>query len=313
MLAFMLAFMFALPFGNAAFAYEEGQINSVSLEEKIDENVLQKFTDETYVNYIIKLKEQGDLQTASEKAAGISLFAKDSPQKSKIRIHNYVLNELIDTAEETQDSLLTYIEKQKEIGSIRSYESFYIVNAISVCSTEEVMQEIAKRTDVEKVVQDQTYTLNYIIPEEAEISTQALDDSMEIPWNLSNINVEQAWDEGYTGNGIVVANMDSGVDYSHPALSESWRGNDSDLTKYSWFDSVNQTAVPTDGDGHGTHVMGTMIGELEDGTNKIGVAPDAKWIAARVFDDEGETTSSTIMRAGEWLIAPTDEDGTPHA
>ncbi|WP_324824024.1 S8 family serine peptidase [Sinanaerobacter sp. ZZT-01] len=313
MLAFMLAFMFVLPFGNAAFAYEEGQINSVSLGEKIDENVVQKFTDETYVNYIIKLKEQGDLQTASEKAAGISLFAKDTPQKAKIRIHNYVLNELIDTAEETQDSLLTYIERQKEIGTIRSYESFYIVNAISVCSTEEVMQEIAKRTDVEKVVQDQTYTLNYIIPEEADISMQALEDSMGIPWNLSNINAEQAWDEGYTGNGIVVANMDSGVDYTHPALSESWRGNDSDLTEYSWFDSVNQTSVPTDGDGHGTHVMGTMVGELENGTNKIGVAPDAKWIAARVFDDEGETTSSTIMRAGEWLIAPTDEAGKPHA
>ncbi|WP_054972496.1 S8 family serine peptidase [Paenibacillus sp. A3] len=70
--------------------------------------------------------------------------------------------------------------------------------------------------------------------------------------------------------------------------------------------------LPYDGDGHGTHVMGTMVGSDPEDANKIGVAPQAKWMAARVFDSNGQTTDSAILDAGEWILAPKDKHGNAH-
>ncbi|MBO1914463.1 S8 family serine peptidase, partial [Microvirga sp. 3-52] len=60
--------------------------------------------------------------------------------------------------------------------------------------------------------------------------------------------------------------------------------------------------TPNDGHGHGTHVAGSAVG----GGNgePIGVAPDADWIAAKIFDDNGRATASGIHQAFEWFLAP---------
>src|SRR5699024_334540 len=59
-----------------------------------------------------------------------------------------------------------------------------------------------------------------------------------------------------------------------------------------------------DSTSHGTHVMGTMVGAEADGSNQIGVAPGAQWIASKVFNAAGETTDSILLDAGEWMLAP---------
>ncbi|GAA3070489.1 hypothetical protein GCM10020254_12850 [Streptomyces goshikiensis] len=94
------------------------------------------------------------------------------------------------------------------------------------------------------------------------------------------------WEQlGVRGEGIVVANIDSGVDYTHPAVNNQYRGKNADGSydhNYNWFDpgGVCASAAPCDNNDHGTHTMGTMVGD-DGGANKIGVAPGAKWIAAK--------------------------------
>jgi subtilisin family serine protease len=97
--------------------------------------------------------------------------------------------------------------------------------------------------------------------------------------------------------------MDTGVDGSHPDLAGRWRGGNN-----SWYDPYGQhPTVPTDVNGHGTATMGVMVGGSAGGT-AIGMAPEARWIAAKIFNDRGRTTTTTVHRAMQWLLDP---DGNP--
>jgi len=107
---------------------------------------------------------------------------------------------------------------------------------------------------------------------------------------------------GYKGLGVTVAILDSGVDATHPDLWEQYRGGTN-----SWFDPFGQHATPFDVAGHGTAVASVAVGRNASGS-AIGVAPDALWIAARVFDDTGYTTVSRIHEVLQWVIDP---DGNP--
>ena len=130
-------------------------------------------------------------------------------------------------------------------------------------------------------------------------------DSVE--WGVANINADDVWNEfGATGEGITVASIDSGVDYDHPALVGHYRGNNGDGTfthDYNFFDAAGACPddAPCDTDGHGTHTMGTMVGD-DGGANQIGVAPGAKWIAA----DGCCPSDAALIASGEWMLAPTD-------
>ena len=81
---------------------------------------------------------------------------------------------------------------------------------------------------------------------------------------------------------------------------------------YNWHDSIHSgggscgadSPAPCDDFGHGTHTMGTMVGD-DGGTNKIGVAPRRKWIGCRNMD-QGVGTPATYTECFQWFIAPTD-------
>ena len=96
--------------------------------------------------------------------------------------------------------------------------------------------------------------------------------------------------------------MDSGVDGGHPALAGRWRGRNGDIAS-SWYAATGENyAEPGDGHGHGTHVTGTILGGPPG--EVVGVAPDAEWIAVKIFRDWGSTTASIIHDGFQWMLAP---------
>lgn len=123
-------------------------------------------------------------------------------------------------------------------------------------------------------------------------------------WNLHAVRAPDLWSQGHTGNGIVVANMDTGVDPLHPDLAAKWRGGAN-----SWYDPHGEHAEPYDPDGHGTQTMGLMVGGSSGGTI-IGVAPDARWIAAKLYNDAGHASYSDIHLAFQWLLDPDGDAAT---
>ncbi len=130
---------------------------------------------------------------------------------------------------------------------------------------------------------------------------------------LTNIAAPRVWSEfGDRGEGIVVASVDSGVQYDHPALVGRYRGNHGDGTfdhNYNWYDptGICPSAAPCDNAKRGTRTMGTMVGDDGAG-NQIGVAPGAKWITAKGCESY-DCSGTSLIAAGQWILAPTDLDG----
>ncbi len=115
-------------------------------------------------------------------------------------------------------------------------------------------------------------------------------------WNLNMINAPEAWNAGYTGKGVVVAVLDTGVQLNHSDLDANiWvnsreipgNGKDDDgngyVDDYRGWDFVADDANPADENGHGTHIAGTIAGE-RNGTGVTGVAYDAKIMPVRVLN-----------------------------
>ena len=100
-----------------------------------------------------------------------------------------------------------------------------------------------------------------------------------VEWGVANINADDVWSQfGVTGEGITVASIDTGADYQHPALVGKYRGNNGDGTfnhNYNWFDAAGScSGAPCDTNGHGTHTMGTMVGD--DGAPTRSASPRAR-------------------------------------
>jgi uncharacterized repeat protein (TIGR01451 family) len=119
---------------------------------------------------------------------------------------------------------------------------------------------------------------------------------------------------GYTGQGVVVAGADTGYQWDHPALKPHYRGwNGITATHdYNWHDAVhdssgdpcgNNSPVPCDPYGHGTHTMGTMVGDDGAG-NQVGMAPGAQWIGCRNMDSAGYGTPARYTECFEFFLAP---------
>lgn len=117
-------------------------------------------------------------------------------------------------------------------------------------------------------------------------------------WNMVAVQANALWSRGYRGAGVVVATMDTGVDLAHPQLRRKWRGGSN-----SWFDPHGEQPTPYDALGHGTQAVGVMVGG-----GGMGVAPDAQWIAVRLFNAAGRASMSDIHLAFQWLLDP---DGDP--
>lgn len=290
------------------------QVNKDIVHSKFQDELTEKFKEDNFAKYIVVLDEQTDTMQVALNAERKAMRQNLSEAEVKKARQNKVVSQLQKHAEVTQKDVINLLKKEKTAGRIKEYHSYYIINAIAVTGNKASAERIASLPEVESVILDQKQKL--IKPEiDESIATYEKSDS-EVEWNIERIGVPDIWKEGINGEGTVIANIDSGVDGLHPALREKYRGYNPDDPdnpnhEFNWHDAVMDRKSPMDSDGHGTHTMGTMVGEEPDGSNKVGAAPGAKWIAVRAFwGDEGY--DSDILEAGEWILAPTDANGVPH-
>ena len=113
----------------------------------------------------------------------------------------------------------------------------------------------------------------------------------EIPWGVKRVNASAAWD--YTmGEGVKVAVIDTGIDYTHPDLAPVFKGG---------YNAVTGGTDPRDDQGHGTHVSGT-VAAARDLKGVVGVAPKVDLYVAKVLDKNGSGQYSWIVDGIEWAI-----------
>ncbi|MEU2199268.1 S8 family serine peptidase [Isoptericola sp. NPDC019482] len=241
--------------------------------------------------FFVVLKDQATLSAPRAKR---SHAARAKATYTELRAH----------AAASQKSLTAYLDSQK-VG----HEDFWIANTVQVTGDADLVAALAKRSDVATVVKEQTYHLDETEATPAGEVTTALAEDGTPEWGVADINADDVWaDYDDRGEGIVIANVDSGVQYDHPDLVANYRGNNGDGTfthDYNFYDPTGTCtdAAPCDNNGHGTHTMGTMVAK-----NGIGVAPDATWIAAKGCEAKS-CSDTSLLKAGQWILAPTDAEG----
>ncbi|RLL46964.1 DUF3823 domain-containing protein [Oceanobacillus piezotolerans] len=313
--------VFSLLTPGLAFANSAGDVTmsvnntKETAAEKVHANVLKQFKEDDKVTFLVKFAEKADPMKVAE-------IARKDAEKASLSAYNLeyiqrsaVISELKTVASTSQEKVLAYLEKEEEKGNAANIHPYYIVNGIAVTATKEVAEKIASFTEVEKVLPDEKRQLVTRIDKEsiqskAEGKTKSKtkqNSPQNVEWSVNRIGAPSVWDMGIDGTGIVVANIDTGVEWDHPALMDKYAGyneitGEVDHT-YSFFDPVNGEEEPYDFDGHGTHTMGTMVGSESDGANQVGVAPGAKWIAVQAFSYDGGFDSD-LLEAAEWILAP---------
>lgn len=217
----------------------------------------------------------------------------------------YVYDTLRAHAEASQRELRAALEARGT-----PYTPLWIVNAIAIRGTAADVAALAGERSVAAMWASQVAELESAPAQSAPGACAA--DADNACWNIARIGASRTWaDFGVRGEGITVANIDSGVRFDHPALIEQYRGNEPGGLRhdYNWYDAYAGQPAPTDSGNHGTHTMGTMVGRgLAPDQPAVGVAPGARWIAVRACSSR-DCSEVDLIRAAQWVLAPTNLAG----
>lgn len=273
---------------------------------KVDESVLRGAANGS-IEFIVFLAKQADLSEA----------ARLSTRTDK---GSWVFRTLRDTAQRSQGGV---IQALQALGV--PYRPYWVANMIWVRGDLGTIEAMAARPDVAQVYANPAVRMSRPIVDHNALEPEA---TQGIEWNISHINAPALWQLGHTGEGVVLGGQDTGYQWDHPALINQYRGWDgqNEDHDYNWHDAIHSgggvcgadSPFPCDDNDHGTHTMGTMVGDDGAG-NRIGVAPGARWIGCRNMN-RGVGTPITYAECYQWFIAPTRVDGSdpdpskaPHA
>jgi subtilisin family serine protease len=255
-------------------------------------------SDSESIKVLVTLDQQADI-------AGLDRMLEERGATLAER-HERVISELMDTATRSQSDLIAELTALKAAGKVNGFTPYWITNAIVVNAPISVLRQLAARSDVGKVEVDLVVdAIMPVIPAKGLVFDYD-NANRVITSGLAAINADDVWSLlGVNGAGALVGSIDTGVMGTHPALSANWRGNNGHPVNECWFDALGLGhATPQDTNGHGTHTTGTMVG-----TNDIGVAPGAQWIASNVIAGGTGTTFDNAVIASFQFMA--DPDGNP--
>jgi len=269
---------------------------------KVEQRVLTDTAGGRQASFLIQLNAQADL------SAAYSMRDQDARGW-------YVYRTLKAEAERTQGPLRALLQARGV-----SFHSYWAANLIAVHGGDRALvEQLAARRDVGEIeANDPAPGLTDEAPAPELNAFLALRAPAVVEPGVAKVHAPELWARGFTGQGIVIGNQDTGVRWTHNALKphyRGWNGASADHN-YNWHDSIHgqiagtanpcgyNTQAPCDDLGHGTHTTGTTSGDDGAG-NQIGVAPGAKWIACHNMD-QGTGRPETYTECFQWFLAPTD-------
>ena len=245
---------------------------------------------------IIRFVDQVDLEALRAEVDRIvwELYPDDADKREKERVklmRKMLADSLKDVAKDSEKFVKDFLKAHGEKSKLTL---IWAQNSVVADMPVYLLGELAAQPEIDRIRLDAT------------IQAPGTGTAPTAPnlWNLDATGVLALWGTGNTGQDVVVATLDTGVDASHPDLGPRWRGGSN-----SWFDPYTQHSTPADNNGHGTQVLGLIVGGAAGGY-QVGMAPDAQWIAAKIFDNSDEATLSGIHEAFQWLLDPDGNSNT---
>ncbi|MBN2175138.1 MAG: S8 family serine peptidase [Bacteroidales bacterium] len=272
----------------AAFIVAQGQTSSSVITPQLTEQMNQK-SGNVMIRINIRMAEQFDLSTIQN--------ALNTMDKNDKRL--FVVNELKAFRDESQADLLNFIDSKIQKKQARLIHSLWITNTVTCFATKEAINELASRTDIDRIDWDEErkMLIGDNRPEPAIPGDP--DGTEEITWNVSILNVPSVWSLGFTGTGVTVAVIDTGVNYNHVDLQDHVWTDPS--YPYHGYDFYNYDNNPMDDHGHGTHCSGTVAGDGTAGS-QTGMAPDATIMCLKVLNSGGSGNESDVWAAIEFAV-----------
>ena len=301
MLLCIIAFL-GLAHRDAAVAAEEGS-------DKIEGLLLDEFSANGSADFIVRFTEHADLSPA---------YSMGWNARGE-----FVYNTLRDTANNSQANAKAILDAQG-----LTYQTFIAGNDLYVWGGSQVsvkglasLNELAALPEVSSIRATRTY---YIDPVEViksleniswagdflaknVLTTVGDSTNATTDWGIIDTKANQFWTEfGSKGDGIVVANIDTGVQWNHPALINQFKCPGDPSNPACWADPSNicGSGGACDNNGHGTHTMGTMVAKDDPALPYIaGMAPNAKWIACKGCESN-KCSDLALTTCADWILAP---------
>ncbi|MDH7507457.1 MAG: S8 family peptidase, partial [Candidatus Thermoplasmatota archaeon] len=206
-------------------------------------------------------------------------------KKQLLSIHNNAKKEII-----------KILEKKNLSNEIFLKEFINVFNGVSIKNIpDEFIQKIKDLPYVKNIIP------NYKISATLDVSVPLINaDELWKMKDSNNVNI--------TGKGVNIAILDTGVDYNHPDLKDNY-------IEAGSYDFINNDTDPMDDNGHGTHCAGIICGKGYSSNFKyVGVAPDAKYYAIKILDENGNGNFETYLSGMEKALDPNgDGDYSDHA
>ena len=217
--------------------------------------------------------------------------------RTKAARRDYVVRELKAFAEASQHDLMVTLKDLEQQGLVSNIHCLWSANAVSFTATDEIIKMLADRADIESVTPVEKHQC---IPE-AETTGEVTDISRyTIAPNISQVNAPQVWAQGNEGQGVLVAVIDSGVNYNHADIADHlWDGGEE--FPHHGYDFANNDDDPMDDLGHGTHCAGIVCGDGTAGL-RSGVAPEATLMCIKSSDKDGHSTTPNMILGMEFAV-----------
>jgi subtilisin family serine protease len=270
--------------------------------DKLDRSLVNQLTVQGRADYIVHFSAQADLSAA---------YSMDWDARGE-----FVYDTLLETARVSQ-------KKAKDIliGNGRKYQTYIAGNELYIWNGDLTLAEqLAGLTEVFFIRATKTYHIDPIVVDtsfkDVTWAGDLLANNLQAivgntaaaitDWGIIDTHADQFWATfEVQGDGIVVANIDTGVQWNHPALDQAFKCGANPSDPSCWFDPSNICGGSAcDNNGHGTHTMGTMVAD-DDPTLSIiaGMAPNAQWIACKGCEDT-QCSDIAINSCADWILAP---------
>ncbi len=265
------------------------------LENKLDTEGVE------WIPLNIRLKEQVDQNLL--RSAVKSIACKDERRA-------FVIDTLKSHAKNSQAELLVFLEALKEKNKIKDLHTFWLVNSVYCRAKPSAISALSGHPDIERLDYDKK---RFFTPDDMERLDNGDADSRNLSsdiqpdtaWHISTVNAAQSWKDGFFGQDVVVAIIDTGVNYEAEDLEgRMWEHPDYPNHGYNF---VGNNDDPMDGhgdgsgpSGHGTAVAGVVAGQGRQGLI-TGIAPRATIMAVKVISATGGTESN-VMQGVEFAM-----------